>query len=141
MDMSHTPEVPEVDELERERAERLAARRAPVAAHGYFGTGTIAQRMRTIIGSQTLLAVGNGVLAASALPFIGNAPVWVFVVLAVLTLGAGFVAWAARQLIQEDLVRPLQSAAASAVELADGNHDVTVTAAVPTALMAWSFAG
>ena len=51
---------------------------------------------------------------------------WVFVVLAVLTLGAAGVAWFARQLIQQDIVRPLQSAAASAVELADGNHDVEV---------------
>jgi methyl-accepting chemotaxis protein len=127
MDMSHTPEVPQLDELDRDRAERLAARRAPAAPDGaYFGTGTIAQRMRTVIASQTFLAVGNGVLAASALPFMGNAPAWVFIVLAVLTLCAGFVAWFARQLIQQDLVRPLQSAAASAVELADGNHDVEV---------------
>ncbi|HEY7806654.1 MAG TPA: HAMP domain-containing methyl-accepting chemotaxis protein [Croceibacterium sp.] len=127
MDMSNTPEVPQLDELERDRAERLAHRRAS-DAHGrsQFGTGTIAQRMRTVIASQTFLAVGNGVLAASALPFIGNAPAWVFVVLAVLTLGAAFVAWFARQLIQQDIVRPLQSAAASAVELADGNHDVEV---------------
>ena len=68
MDMSHTPEVPQLDELERDRAERLAHRRAS-DAHGrsQFGTGTIAQRMRTVIASQTFLAVGNGVLAASAL--------------------------------------------------------------------------
>jgi methyl-accepting chemotaxis protein len=127
MDMSHTPEVPELDELERERAERVAARRAPATATGYLGTGTLAQRMRTVIAAQTLLVVGNGLLAASALPFTGNsAPVWVFTLLAALTLGSAGVAWFARQLIQQDLVLPLQSAAASAVELADGNHDVAV---------------
>ena len=127
MDMSHTPEVPQLDELEQDRAQRLAHRRASDAGSAsHFGTGTVAQRMRTVIASQTFLAVGNGVLAASALPFIGNAPAWVFIVLAVLTLGAAFVAWFARQLIQQDIVKPLQSAAASAVELADGNHDVAV---------------
>jgi len=127
MDMSHTPEVPQFDELERDRAERLAARRAPVQGAGRFGAGTIAQRMRTVIGAQTLLVVGNGLLAVLALPFTGNqAPTWVFILLAVLTLGSAGVAWFARQLIQQDLVRPLQSAAASAVELADGNHDVEV---------------
>ena len=55
MDMSHTPEVPEVDELERDRAERQITRRAPTRADiGYFGTGSIAQRMRTVVAAQTL---------------------------------------------------------------------------------------
>jgi len=127
MDMSHTPEVPHVDELERDRAERVAHRRAPTRADiGYFGTGSIAQRMRTVVAAQTMLAVGNGVLAAAALMSMGGAPGWVFGVLAVLTLCAAGLVWFARQFIQQDIVRPLQSAAASAVELADGHHDVDV---------------
>jgi methyl-accepting chemotaxis protein len=127
MDMSHTPEVPEVDELERDRAERQITRRAPTRADiGYFGTGSIAQRMRTVVAAQTFLAVGNGVLAAAALTSMGGAPGWIFGVLAVLTLGAAGLVWFARQFIQQDIVRPLQSAAASAVELADGHHDVVV---------------
>jgi methyl-accepting chemotaxis protein len=127
MDMSHTPEVPQLDELELDRAERLAARRAPMPQQaGMFGTGTIAQRMRTVIAAQTFLAVGNGLLAGLVLTIVGDAPSWIFAVLAVLTLGAAGVAWSARQLIQQDIVRPLQSAAASAVELADGNHGVDV---------------
>jgi methyl-accepting chemotaxis protein len=127
MDMSHTPEVPELDELERDRAERLAARRTSVAqAASLFGLGTIAQRMRTVIAAQTFLAIGSGVLAAAVLTSVGDAPSWIFTVLAVLTLGAAGVAWFARQMIQGDIVRPLQSAAASAVELAEGNHDVEV---------------
>jgi methyl-accepting chemotaxis protein len=126
MDMSHTPEVPEADELERDRAERLAVRHPMAPTGGYFGAGTIAQRMRTVIGAQTLLAIGNGLLAGAVLMSVSGAPGWVFVVLAVLTLGAGGVAWFARQMIQEDIVRPLQSASASAVQLAEGNHDVDV---------------
>ena len=126
MDMSHTPEVPEADELERDRAERLAVRHPVAPTGGYFGAGTIAQRMRTVIGAQTLLAIGNGLLAGAVLMSVSGAPGWVFVVLAVLTLGAGGVAWFARQMIQEDIVRPLQSASASAVQLAEGNHDVDV---------------
>jgi methyl-accepting chemotaxis protein len=127
MDMSHTPEVPEVDELERDRAERQITRRAPTRADiGYFGTGSIAQRMRTVVAAQTFLAVGNGVLAAAALTSMGGAPGWIFGVLAVLTLGAAGLVWFARQFIQQDIVRPLQSAAASAVELAEGHHDVDV---------------
>ncbi len=127
MDMSHTPEVPAADELERDRAERRIDRRAPTRRDiGYFGIGSIAQRMRTVVAAQAFLAVGNGLLAAVALTSMGGAPSWVFGVLAALTLGAAGVVWFARQFIQQDIVRPLQSAAASAVELADGNHDVAV---------------
>jgi methyl-accepting chemotaxis protein len=127
MDMSHTPEVPEVDELERDRAERHAVRRArPSRDERAFGTGTIAQRMRTVIAAQTLLVAGNGLLAGAVLLAVGDAPGWVFAILAALTLGAAGVAWFARQLIQRDIVEPLQSASRSAVALADGDHDVEV---------------
>jgi methyl-accepting chemotaxis protein len=127
MDMSHTPEVPEADELDRDRAERRVERRAPTRRDiGYFGIGSIAQRMRTVVAAQAFLAVGNGLLAAVALTSMGGAPSWVFGVLAVLSLGAAGIVWFARQFIQQDIVRPLQSAAASAVELADGHHDVEV---------------
>jgi len=127
MDMSHTPEVPEADELDRDRAERRAARGAPTRRDlGYFGIGSIAQRMRTVVAAQSFLAAGNGLLAAAALTSMGGAPRWIFGVLAVLTLGAAGLVWFARQFIQQDIVHPLQSAAASAVELADGHHDVYV---------------
>ncbi len=127
MDMSHTPEVPELDELERDRAERLVHRGAPTRRDvGFFGVGSIAQRMRTVVAGQAFLAAGNGLLAATVLMKVGGAPSWVFGVLAVLTLGAAGLVWFARQFIQQDIVHPLQSAAASAVELADGNHDVDV---------------
>ncbi|MGZ3199592.1 MAG: methyl-accepting chemotaxis protein [Croceibacterium sp.] len=127
MDMSHTPEVPEADELDRDRAERRAMRGAPTRRDiGYFGIGSIAQRMRTVVAAQSFLAAGNGLLAAAALTSMGGAPRWVFGVLAVLTLGAAGLVWFARQFIQQDIVHPLQSAAASAVELADGHHDVYV---------------
>ena len=127
MDMSHTPEVPEADELDRDRADRRAERRAPTRRDiGYFGIGSIAQRMRTVVAAQAFLAAGNGLLAAAALTSIGAAPSWVFGVLAALTLGSAGLVWFARQFIQQDIVHPLQSAAASAVELADGHHDVDV---------------
>ena len=41
-------------------------------------------------------------------------------------------------LTRSSLAEPLSAGDAFEVT---GNHDVTVTAAVPTALMAWSFAG
>jgi methyl-accepting chemotaxis protein len=127
MDMSHTPEVPEADELDRDRADRRAERRAPTRRDiGYFGIGSIAQRMRTVVAAQAFLAAGNGLLAAAALTSMGAAPSWVFGVLAALTLGSAGLVWFARQFIQQDIVHPLQSAAASAVELADGHHDVDV---------------
>jgi len=128
MDMSHTPEVPELDDLERDRAERRAIdrSRASAASTAYFGTGTIAQRMRTVITAQTFLAVGNGLLAGAVLTIVGDVPGWVFAVLAALTAGAAGVAWIARTLIQRDIVLPLQSASESAIALADGNHDVEI---------------
>jgi len=127
MDMSHTPEVPEIDDLELDRAGRRAERRAPARADiGYFGTGSIAQRVRTVVAAQAFMAAGNGLLAADVLMNVHGTPSWVFGVLAVLTLGAGGLVWFARQYIQQDIVHPLQSAAASAVELADGHHDVDV---------------
>ena len=127
MDMSHTPEVPELDELEFDRTERLTHRGAPTRRDiGYFGIGSIAQRMRTVVAAQAFLAAGNGLLAAAVLTRVGGAPSWVFGVLAVLTLGAAGIVVFARQYIQQDIVLPLQSAAASAVELADGHHDVDV---------------
>jgi len=78
-----------------------------------------------VVAAQAFLTVGNGFLAAAVLTSV-KAPSWVFGVLAVLTFGAAGVVWFARQFIQQDIVRPLQSAAASAVELADGHHDVDV---------------
>src|SRR6185437_3187001 len=127
MDMSHTPEVPEIDDLELDRAGRRAERRAPARADiGYFGTGSIAQRVRTVVAAQAFMAAGNGLLAADVLMNVHGTPSWVFGVLAVLTLGAGGLVWFARQYIQQDIVHPLQSAAASAVELAEGHHDVDV---------------
>ena len=64
MDMSHTPEVPHFDELERDRRDRAATRGAPTRADiGYFGTRSLAQRVRTMVAAQSFLAAGNGVLA------------------------------------------------------------------------------
>lgn len=127
MDMSHTPEVPEADELERDRAERSASSRPHGAyAPGLLGAGSIAQRMRTVIAAQTFLAVGNGLLAGAVLTTIAGAPGWLFAVLAALTAAAAGVAYFARLLIQRDIVHPLQSASRSAVALAEGNHEVEV---------------
>ena len=127
MDMSHTPEVPESDDLERDRAERVASSR-PYAAHagGLFGTGSIAERMRAVIAAQTFLAVANGLLAGVVLTTVAGAPGWLFGVLAVLTAAAAGVAYFARLLIQRDIVHPLQSASRSAVALAEGQHEVEV---------------
>ncbi|MBO0749567.1 MAG: hypothetical protein J2O44_03915, partial [Porphyrobacter sp.] len=115
MDMSHTPEVPELDELERDRAERRVMRGAPTRRDiGYFGTGSIAQRVRTMVAGQAFLATGNGLLALAVLTSVSAAPRWLFGVLATLTLAAAGLVWFARRFVQQDIVHPLQSSAASA---------------------------
>lgn len=126
MDMSHTPEVPQVDELERDRAERLASGHLPPSPGGPLGTGSIAQRVRTVIGAQTAIAIANGLVAGVVLLSVPGAPGWLFAMLAVLTAAAGAVAWFARRHIQRDIVLPLHSASRSAVALAEGRHEVEV---------------
>jgi methyl-accepting chemotaxis protein len=131
MDMSHTPEVPETDELERDRAERSASAHphggyAASVGTGLLTAGSIAQRMRTVVAAQTFLAIANGLLAGAVLMTVAGAPGWLFGVLAALTAGAAGVAWFARQMIQRDIVHPLQSASRSAIALAEGHHDVEV---------------
>jgi methyl-accepting chemotaxis protein len=119
MDMSRSPEVPDADELERDRAERLASSGAPLG-------GSIAQRTRTVIAALTVLAAANGVLAGIVLFAVPGASGWLFAVLAALTAAAAGLAYFARRMIQQDIVDPLRSASRSAVALAAGSHQVEV---------------
>ena len=130
MDMSQTPEIPDLEELERERAERLAkrlaVRRPEQSEERLFGTSSIAQRTRTMTAVQIGLTIANGLVAVSALSMLGDAPLWIFATLTGITAAAGGLTLFTRRMIQRDLVIPLQSAAVSAIELAKGGHEVEV---------------
>ena len=126
MDMSQTPEVPTVDELDRDRAERRAFTAAPRGHDRMFGTGSIEQRMRTVLGALAVLGAGNAFLALAMWLNVEGAPAWFVAALFALTAGLAATAWFAQTWIHRDIVRPLKSAAHSAVALADGHHEVTV---------------
>ncbi|WP_305096836.1 methyl-accepting chemotaxis protein [Croceibacterium aestuarii] len=125
MDMSQTPEIPVLDELERDRAERRAAGPAE-HKRSLFGTASIGQRTRTVLAAMTVLAGGNAALALAVWLGAEGVPGWIFSMLSVLTSGIAATAYFTQRLVNEDVVRPLVSAKRSAVALAEGRHDVDI---------------
>ena len=126
MDMSQTPEVPTYDDLDRDRAQRLAVNSLPRGTNRMFGTGSIEQRMRTVLGALAVLGAGNAFLALAMWLNVDGAPGWFVAALFALTGGLAATAYFAQTWIHRDIVHPLKSAAQSAVALADGHHDVAV---------------
>ena len=92
MDMSQTPEVPTVDELDRDRAERRAFTAAPRGHDRMFGTGSIEQRMRTVLGALAVLGAGNAFLALAMWLNVEGAPAWFVAALFALTAGLAAIA-------------------------------------------------
>ena len=128
MDMSQTPEVPTLDDLDRDRAERLeaATAAAPRGHERLFGTGSIEQRMRTVLGALAVLCAGNAFLALAMWLNVEGAPGWIVATLFVLTGGIVATTLFAQRLIHRDVVRPLTSAISSAIALAEGREHVVV---------------
>ncbi len=125
MDMSHTPEAPRMDDLEQDRAARLAAPRIE-RDRRMFGTRSIGQRMRTVLATMSALAIGNAALALAIWLGTDGLPGWAFAFLTLLTAGLGITAYMTQRLINEDIIRPLRSAKRTAVALAEGRHEVHI---------------
>ncbi|MGV3553879.1 MAG: methyl-accepting chemotaxis protein [Croceibacterium sp.] len=126
MDMSQTPEVPTYDELDHDRAQRVAVNSLPRVNDRLFGIGSIEQRMRTVLGALAVLGAGNAFLALAMWLNVEGAPGWFVAALFALTGGIAATAYFAQTWIHRDIVRPLKSAAQSAVALAEGHHEVAV---------------
>ena len=125
MDMSHTPEAPALDDLERDRAARAAAPRIE-RDRRLFGTSSIGPRMRTVRAALSALAVGNAALALSIWLGTDGLPGWAFAFLTLLTAGLAVTAYLTQRLINEDIILPLRCAKRTAIALAEGRHDVTI---------------
>ena len=121
MDMSHTPEVPSLDEFERERtALHDSARRDGVAQRRMVNFGTVGQRMKAAVLVAGLLTIGAAATLLGATQSSYAAPTWLEVALAFGCLGLGATTYFLHAYLSADVVKPLVVAANNAKDLAAG---------------------
>ena len=120
MDMSHTPEVPSLKEIERGRAvSQEGAAHAAAAERRIVSFGFVGQRMKAAVLVSGLLTIGAaatfiGVLGVDA------APGWLKAVLALGAAGLGATTYFLHAYLSADVVKPLVVAAENARDLAAG---------------------